>query len=74
MVATAKQLVPSAWVYRHDGLTFEFTSLDAAIAYVRGFKSVSHASKLRSLYGERPIIKSCNLPKTDQCSCEHHPN
>lgn len=39
MARFKKELKPSVWVFQHDGIRFEFTSLDAAIAYVRGFKS-----------------------------------
>lgn len=33
------ELKPSVWVFQHDGITFEFGTLDAAISYIRGFKS-----------------------------------
>lgn len=33
------ELSPSVWVFQHDGITFEFASLDAAISYIKGFKS-----------------------------------
>jgi len=33
------ELKPSVWVFKHDGITFEFPTLDSAISYIRGFKS-----------------------------------
>jgi hypothetical protein len=74
MVARLQHLSPSIWVFRHDGMNMEFNSLEAAIAYVRGFKSVSDSSKLRSLYGERLIINPAQLSETANCCVELHAN
>lgn len=74
MVATTKHLAPSVWVFKHDGLRFEFTSLEAAVAYVRGFKSVSDTAKMRSLNNECRIINPARMPNPYKNCLASHQN